>query len=73
MSCISHQTFQHLFDHRRRSLVAVRSAARRGRDLSLVEGLHLEQRLAEPLRQTSDVQEGLRAFREKRDPDFEGR
>ncbi len=51
---------------------AVRSAARRGRDLSLAEGLHLEQLTAEPLRQTSDVQEGLRAFREKRDPNFEG-
>ena len=52
---------------------AARSAARRGRDLSLADGLHLEQQTAEPLRHTDDVQEGLRAFSEKRDPIFEGR
>jgi enoyl-CoA hydratase/carnithine racemase len=52
---------------------AVRKAAREGRPLSLDDGLRLEQRIAEPLRQTEDVQEGLRAFREKRDPEFKGR
>lgn len=52
---------------------AVRAAARRGRDLPLEEGLRLEQATAEPLRQTEDVQEGLRAFAEKREPKFEGR
>ena len=52
---------------------AARSAARRGRDLSLTHGLHLEQQEAEPLRHTTDVQEGLRAFSEKREPIFEGR
>ncbi len=52
---------------------AVRAAAHRGRDLPLEDGLALEQATAEPLRHTYDVQEGLRAFSEKRDPVFEGR
>lgn len=52
---------------------AVRRAAREGRDLALDDGLRLEQSIAEPLRQSRDVQEGLRAFREKRDPEFKGR
>jgi len=52
---------------------AVRKAARDGRHLPTDEGLRLEQRIAEPLRQTEDVQEGLRAFREKRNPEFRGR
>lgn len=51
---------------------AVRRAAREGRHLPLEEGLRLEQRIAEPLRQTEDIQEGLLAFREKRTPKFKG-
>lgn len=52
---------------------AARAAALGGLHLLLDDGLRLEQAYAEPLRATEDVQEGLRAFAEKRDPDFEGR
>ena len=44
-----------------------------GLDLSLEEGLRLEQTLAEPLRQTEDVQEGVAAFAAKRKPQFKGK
>ena len=55
------------------SLQAVRAAARRGMHLSLEDGLRLEQFYAEPLRQSEDAQEGLRAFAEKRTAKFQGR
>jgi len=51
----------------------VRAAARAGSHLALDDALALEQLHAEPLRQTEDVQEGLRAFAERREPRFEGR
>lgn len=56
--------------------LAVRTAKEavwRGLDLPLEEGLRLEQFLANLVRDTEDVQEGLRAFREKRKPQFKGR
>ena len=49
-----------------------RAAARAGAHLALADALSLEQLYAEPLRQTTDVQEGLRAFSERREPRFEG-
>jgi len=52
---------------------AAKAAVWRGLDLSLGEGLRLEQLLAEPVRQSEDAQEGPRAFLEKRRPDFKGR
>lgn len=52
---------------------AARSAMLKGLHLPLDEGLRLEQFYAEPLRQTEDIQEGLRAFAEKREPKFRGR
>ncbi|OFZ99591.1 MAG: hypothetical protein A2Z64_08550 [Betaproteobacteria bacterium RIFCSPLOWO2_02_67_12] len=52
---------------------AARAALYRGLHLPLEEGLRLEQFYAEPLRASEDVQEGLRAFVEKRVPEFTGR
>lgn len=43
-----------------------------GLDLTLEDGLRLEQVLGEPLRQTEDIQEGIAAFTEKRKPQFKG-
>lgn len=52
---------------------AARAAALGGLGLRLDEGLRLEQAYAEPVRASEDVQEGLRAFAEKREPEFRGR
>lgn len=52
---------------------AAKEAVYRGLHLPLDEALHLEQLLAEPVRQSEDAQEGPRAFGEKRAPHFRGR
>ncbi|MFQ5525252.1 MAG: enoyl-CoA hydratase/isomerase family protein [Thermoanaerobaculia bacterium] len=52
---------------------AARAAALGGLHLPLDEALRLEQFYAEPLRQTEDAREGLRAFAERRSPEFHGR
>jgi E-phenylitaconyl-CoA hydratase len=52
---------------------AAKSAVWSGLDLSLEEGLRVEQLIAEPVRQSEDAQEGPRAFLEKRKPVFKGR
>jgi enoyl-CoA hydratase/carnithine racemase len=52
---------------------AAKAAVWRGLDLTLDEGLRLEQLLAEPVRQSEDAQEGPRAFLEKRKPEWKGR
>jgi len=52
---------------------AARAAARNGLHLPLDEGLRLEQFYAETPRQSEDVQEGLRAFAEKRQPRYRGK
>jgi E-phenylitaconyl-CoA hydratase len=56
--------------------LAVRAAkelAVRGQDLDLATGLRMEQLVARLLNASEDVQEGTRAFSEKRAPRFGGR
>lgn len=50
-----------------------REAAHRGRDVPLQDGLRLEADLAALLHTTDDRSEGIRAFKERRRPQFEGR
>ncbi|MFB0560082.1 MAG: enoyl-CoA hydratase/isomerase family protein [Candidatus Lokiarchaeia archaeon] len=52
---------------------AIKKAVLRGLEIPLREGLLLEQYLAEPLRQSEDAKEGIRAFIEKRKPEFKGK
>ncbi|MCB1683302.1 MAG: enoyl-CoA hydratase-related protein [Pseudomonadales bacterium] len=52
---------------------AARDAVYQGLSLTLGEALRLEQFHAEPLRQSDDAREGIRAFVEKRTPVFHGR
>jgi (E)-benzylidenesuccinyl-CoA hydratase len=58
--------------HPPRAVQAALSAVRRGLSLPLVEGLRLEQELADPLRDSPDNREARAAFREKRPPRWTG-
>lgn len=51
---------------------AAKELAYRSRDVDLATGLRLEQAMARLLRASKDVQEGAKAFSEKRPPDFTG-
>lgn len=52
---------------------AARDAVFQGINLPLDQALRLEQFHAEPLRQSADAEEGVRAFIEKRNPQFSGK
>lgn len=55
------------------ALKYAKEAISKGMDLTLCQGLRLEADLYYLLHTTKDRQEGIKAFREKRPPDFEGR
>jgi E-phenylitaconyl-CoA hydratase len=68
------------FDYARRiaanaplAVQATKELALRSRDVDLATGLRLEQIMLRHLQGTEDVQEGTRAFAEKRPPRFQGR
>lgn len=58
--------------HPPRAVRAALAAVRGGVSLPLVEGLRLEQELADPLRDSPDNREARAAFREKRPPRWSG-
>lgn len=55
------------------SVRAIKESACRGREMTLEEGLRLEQLLTRDLLQTADSKEGLKSFAEKRKPNYQGR
>ncbi|MHA1210341.1 MAG: enoyl-CoA hydratase/isomerase family protein [Candidatus Freyarchaeota archaeon] len=67
------ETAQRLCEMGPLAVRAIKKAVLRGLEMPLREGLMLEQYLAEPLRQSEDAKEGIRAFIEKRKPKFKGK
>lgn len=59
-----------LAERSRSGLATMKRLARQGIDLPLVEALHIEQRLAPDALMSSDVSEGLAAFKGRRKPNF---
>jgi enoyl-CoA hydratase len=57
----------------KRAAIAAREAVDRALELSLREGILFERRAYHALWATRDAKEGMRAFIEKREPDFKGR
>ena len=54
------------------AVMAIKEAINKAEELPLSEGLLLERRLFHALFATEDKNEGVRAFIEKRKPDFKG-
>jgi 1,4-dihydroxy-2-naphthoyl-CoA synthase len=51
----------------------IKEALTKNRGLSIEEALWLENMLALPLYETEDYEEGRKAFKEKRSPDFKAK
>jgi enoyl-CoA hydratase len=66
------QLARQIADHPRQAVLAARDAVLHAFDLPIESGLDYERRLFELLFDSADTQEGLRAFLEKRPPEFGG-
>lgn len=52
---------------------AIKEIAVRGLDMTMEDRVRFTDALSEPIRQSADAREGLAAFREKRQPVWQGR
>jgi len=64
---------RNLVDNAPLAMQAIKELAVRGQDNSLSEGLRMEQSFVRHLFETEDAQEGVAAFREDREPQWEGK
>lgn len=64
---------RNLVDNAPLAMQAIKELAVRGQDLSLDAGLRMEQSFVRNLFETEDAKEGVAAFREDREPEWEGK
>jgi E-phenylitaconyl-CoA hydratase len=62
-----------LLDSAPLAMQAIKELAVRGHEMSMEEGIRLEESFSRHLHQTDDAEEGVAAFREDREPEWEGR